>query len=134
MIIIIIIMMMMMVIKFLVILSTFTKKHHYNELLCEKQLRIKWNTILFYFSSGARGDWGTCPPKSEKLAKLSKKNGIRLVGYTFRLKNYVKISPPPSFKIFQSWRRHCYISLAKTEIVTLETFSHFLMLILSHLR
>ena len=37
------------------------------------------------------------------------KNGINLVGYTFRWKNYVKISPPPTFPIFQSWRRHCVI-------------------------
>ena len=37
------------------------------------------------------------------------KNGIKLAGYTFRLKNYVKISPPPTFPIFQSWRRNCVI-------------------------
>ena len=33
------------------------------------------------------GNWGT------SWQKLSKKNGIKLVGYTFRLKNYVKILP-----------------------------------------
>ena len=33
--------------------------------------------------------------------KLSK-NGIKLVGYTFRLKNYVKISPPPLFRFFRA--------------------------------
>ena len=37
------------------------------------------------------GIGGTTDPKSRQ--KLSKKNEIKLVGYTFRLKNYVKISP-----------------------------------------
>ena len=41
------------------------------------------------------------------LKKVSK-IGINLVGYTFRLKNYIKI-PLPAFLIFQSWRRHCVI-------------------------
>ena len=32
--------------------------------------------------------------------KLSKKNGIKLVGYTFQLKNYVRI-PPISLGVFR---------------------------------
>ena len=39
------------------------------------------------------GGWGDLPLQVLKLAKLSKKNGIKLVGYTFRLKNYVRIPP-----------------------------------------
>ena len=38
------------------------------------------------------GDWGLIPQNPKGRQKLSKKNGIRLVGYIFRLKNYVKIS------------------------------------------
>ena len=45
-------------------------------------------------------------PKSRQ--KLSKKNDIKLVGHTFRLKNYVQIPPPHCFRNFQSWRRHCF--------------------------
>ena len=42
-----------------------------------------------------RGDWGIRPPPPipKSRQKLSKKKGIKLVGYTFRLKNYVKIPP-----------------------------------------
>ena len=40
------------------------------------------------------GDWGGfVPPNSQSRQKLSMKNGIKLVGYTFRLKNTSK-SPP----------------------------------------
>ena len=42
------------------------------------------------------GDWGGIrppPPILKSRQKLSMKNGIKLVGYTFRLKNYVKIPP-----------------------------------------
>ena len=42
---------------------------------------------------------------STKIIKI----GIKSVGYTFRLNNYVKIPPPPNFPIVQSWRRHCMI-------------------------
>ena len=41
-----------------------------------------------------RGTGGTCPPNPKSRQKLSKKNGVKLVGYIFRLKNYVKIPPP----------------------------------------
>ena len=41
------------------------------------------------------GDCGGPKPRSRQ--KLSKKNSIKLVGYPFRLKNYVKIPPPTSF-------------------------------------
>ena len=47
------------------------------------------------------GDWGTSPPDSKSRQKFSKKNGIEFVGYTFRLKNYVKVSPP-SFGFFRA--------------------------------
>ena len=47
---------------------------------------------------------GTCPPMIKRRQKLSKKNGIKLVGYIFRLKNYVKIPPPHFSQIFLSWR------------------------------
>ena len=30
------------------------------------------------------------------------KDGIKFVGYTFRLKNYVKIPPPPLFRFFRA--------------------------------
>ena len=40
---------------------------------------------------GATG--GTCPPKSHSRQNFSKKNGIKLVGYTLKLKIYVKIPP-----------------------------------------
>ena len=42
-----------------------------------------------------RGTWGICPPISQKSAKIVKENGMKLVGYAFRLKKYVKIPPPP---------------------------------------
>ena len=43
-------------------------------------------------SGGATGGLGgLSPPNPKSRQKLSKKNGIRLVGYTFRLRNYVKI-------------------------------------------
>ena len=34
------------------------------------------------------------PPNPKSRQKFSKKNGIKLVGYTVRLQNYVKITPP----------------------------------------
>ena len=40
---------------------------------------------------------------STKIIKI----GIKSVGYTFRLNNYVKF--PSTFPIVQSWRRHCVI-------------------------
>ena len=45
-------------------------------------------------SGGAvEGNWGTCPPSSQKSATLSKKIDIKLGRYTFRRKNDVKIPP-----------------------------------------
>ena len=41
-----------------------------------------------------RGGLGGLSP-SNNSAKIVKENGIKLVGYTFRLKNCVKIPPPP---------------------------------------
>ena len=45
-----------------------------------------------------RGDWGNGHPNPKSRQQLSKENGVRLVGYTFRLKNYVEI--PPSLSDF----------------------------------
>ena len=45
--------------------------------------------------TGGGGLGGLVHPNSQSRQKLSMKNGIKLVGYTFRLKNYVKIPPPP---------------------------------------
>ena len=33
---------------------------------------------------------GLVPPNPKSWQKLSKKNGVKLVGYTFRLENYLK--------------------------------------------
>ena len=42
-----------------------------------------------------------CPTiAAQKSAKLSKENGIKLVGYTFRLKNYVTMPHPPFLSDF----------------------------------
>ena len=41
------------------------------------------------------GTGGLVPPRSKKLAKLSKKNVMKLVGYTFRTKNYINIPLAP---------------------------------------
>ena len=49
---------------------------------------------------------GFVPPNPKSRQKLSKKNGIKSVGYTFRFKKKSK-SPPHFRRIFQSWRRHC---------------------------
>ena len=62
-------------------------------------------------TGGGRLEGFVPPPQSSKVGKnRQRKNAIKLVGYTFRLKNYVKIpSPPPYFFwIFQSWLRHWY--------------------------
>ena len=40
------------------------------------------------------------PPNPESRQKLSKKNGITLVGYTYRSKNYIKIPPSPLLSDF----------------------------------
>ena len=42
------------------------------------------------------------PPNPESQQKLSKKNGIKLVGYTFRLKKYFKSPPPISLGFFRA--------------------------------
>ena len=39
------------------------------------------------------------PPIPRSRQKLAVKNGMKLVGYTFRLKNYVKIPPPISLRV-----------------------------------
>ena len=64
---------------------------------------------MISFSGGATGGAGkilSLPPNPKSRQKLSKKNGIRFIGYTFRLKN--SVNPPPHFfRIFQSWRVAC---------------------------
>ena len=45
--------------------------------------------------------WGLVPPNPKSPQKLSKKNGMKLVGYTFRLKNYVKI-PSITLRFFRA--------------------------------
>ena len=56
---------------------------------------------------------GLVPPIPKSRQKLSMKYGLRLVGYTFRLKNNVKIPPPRVSQMFQSWRRHCQKELLR---------------------
>ena len=54
-------------------------------------------------SGGATGGTGgdSSPPILKSRQKLSMKNGIKLVGCTFRLKNYFKI-PPISLRFFRA--------------------------------
>ena len=67
---------------------------------------------------------GQVAPIPKSRQKLSKKNGIKLVGYTFRLENYVKIPPPHFSWIFLSWRRHCN-RIKVDETVILEYFLRY---------
>ena len=59
------------------------------------KIDLSFSNLIFSSSSMAapRGDWGTCPPKSQKLAKIVKENGMKLAGYNVSLKTYVKIHP-----------------------------------------
>ena len=59
------------------------------------------------------GGGGTVvPPNPESRQKLSKKDGIESVGYTFRLKDYVKSSPPPtSFRFFRAGNANGYVPI-----------------------
>ena len=54
-------------------------------------------------SGGATGGTGgdLSPPITKSRQKLSMKNGIKLVGYTLRMKNYVEI-PPISLRFFRA--------------------------------
>ena len=45
------------------------------------------------------GGMGGLVPRYQKLARLSKKNDIKLVGYTFGLKITSKSPPPTSFRL-----------------------------------
>ena len=60
-------------------------------------------TKLFCLPEAAPRGGGLVTPNPKSRQTLSKKNGLNLVGYTFRLKNYVKIPPPHFSQIFQSW-------------------------------
>ena len=51
---------------------------------------------IFSASAMGAGDLGTCPLKHQNRQKLSKKNGMKLVGYAFTLKNDIQILPLPS--------------------------------------
>ena len=75
---------------------------------------IKSSTCSQHSGGATGGLGGFVPPNSQSRQKLSMKNGIKLVGYTFRLKNYVKIPPPHFSQIFQSWRRHCLNTVQHT--------------------
>ena len=44
-----------------------------------------------------RGLGGFVPPNPKNGQKIMKKNGRKLFGYVFRLRNYIKILPPPHF-------------------------------------
>ena len=44
--------------------------------------------------SATGGTVGDLPPNPKSQQKLSKKSGMELVGYTFRLKHYIQIPPP----------------------------------------
>ena len=46
-------------------------------------------------------DLGNCLPRSQKLAKLSQKNDVKLVGHTFRQKYYMLQNPPTFFRFFE---------------------------------
>ena len=78
----------------------------------------KWR----HHGGGGLGD------SSEKSAKLSKKNGVELVGYTFRQKNYVKIPVPTSFGFFRAnvatAHRKKYKSIAQSKLFR-ETANRF---------
>ena len=66
-----------------------------------------------------RGDWGGLVPSSTKSRqKLSMKNGIKLVGYTLRVKNYVKI-PPISFRFFRACAATGFQCLFPNKSITL---------------
>ena len=51
------------------------------------QMSKRWRR---HGGGGGRDDLGTCPPQFPKVYKI-KKMTIKLFGYTFRRKNYVKI-------------------------------------------
>ena len=46
------------------------------------------------------GSGGLVPPSPKRRQRLSKENGIKLVWYTFRLKNYTKIPLPHFCRVF----------------------------------
>ena len=66
-----------------------------------------WGEMSTVAATGGLG--GLVPPNPKNSKKLSKKNGIKLVRYTFTLKNYAKI-PSTSFG---------FLAGATTEWVTL---------------
>ena len=59
---------------------------------CSKLFFVNYSPNQWRRHGGTGGD-SSPPPILKSRQKLSKKNGIKLVGYTFRLKNYVKIQP-----------------------------------------
>ena len=77
---------------------------------------------------------GLVSPNPKIWQKLTKKNGIKVGLYAFRLKNYVQI-PPNFFWIFHTWRRHC----KSVWITKIDSFFNYFCLnwnffISSHLR
>ena len=63
---------------------------------CPKVLK-KLSQAVAAPQRGTGGGGGLSHPSSKILQKLTKRNGIKLVGYTFGMKNYVKVPPPPNF-------------------------------------
>ena len=53
-------------------------------------------------SAGAKGEdsFGFAPPNPKRWQKLWKKNCTKSVGYTFRLKNYVKLQKLAAVSLF----------------------------------
>ncbi len=63
---------------------------------------------LHMSSGGATGGLGGGHvPVTKSRQKLSKKTDIKFAGYTFRLKNYVRI-PPTSFEFFRAGAATAY--------------------------
>ena len=64
-------------------------------------LKLQINKVSYWpvvVPQGGLG--GLVPSKSQKSANLVKEKWHKIVGYTFRLENYVKISPPPFLSDF----------------------------------
>ena len=53
-----------------------------------------------------RGDWGTCPPKSQKSAKIVEEKWHKISCVYLQIEKLRQNPPPSIFRIFQSWRRH----------------------------
>ena len=95
-----------------------------------KKLKWGWRVVpgikhiqWWRHRGGAGGN--SSPPILKSWQKFSMKNGIKLVGYTFRLKNYVKI-PPISLRFFRAGAATEHIMQGEEGLWTL--FSTYLYL------